>query len=97
MAVLSRETHGPLSRVVQDLPADAKRLLDDIIDQSNRVQAIADSEKEHLQGIIDFYRTRSDTKTTVAAERLAVIAAVTALLSPVYGMNLIVNEHTRLS
>lgn len=40
--------------------------------------------------MIDFYRTRSDTKMTVAAERLPITA-----LSSVYGMN-IVNSHTHV-
>ena len=47
--------------------------------------------------MIDFYRTRSDTKMTIAAERLAVIAVITlpiTALSSVYGMNIIVNDHT---
>jgi Mg2+ and Co2+ transporter CorA len=47
--------------------------------------------------VIEFYRTRTDTKMTIAAERLAVIAAVTlpiTALSSVYGMNVIVNAHT---
>ncbi len=49
--------------------------------------------------MIDFYRTRSDTKMTVAAERLAVIAVITlpiTALSSVYGMNIIVNSHTHV-
>jgi Mg2+ and Co2+ transporter CorA len=40
----------------------------------------------------------TNTKMTIAAERLAVIAAVTlpvTALSSVYGMNLIVNESTQ--
>ena len=58
---------------------------------------MADGEKEYLQGVIEFYQTRTNTKMTIAAERLAVIAAVTlpiTALSSVYGMNLIVNDHT---
>jgi Mg2+ and Co2+ transporter CorA len=48
--------------------------------------------------VIEFYQTRTGTKMTIAAERLAVIAAVTlpvTALSSVVGMNLIVNEQTR--
>jgi Mg2+ and Co2+ transporter CorA len=61
------------------------------------LQSIADGQKEYLQGVIEFYRTRTDTKMTIAAERLAVIAVVTlpiTALSSVYGMNIIVNYHT---
>ena len=49
-------------------------------------------------GDTEFYRARTDTKMTIAAERLAVIAAITlpiTSLSSVVGMNVIVNESTR--
>ena len=58
---------------------------------------MADSQKAYLQGTIEFYQARTNTKMTVAAERLAVIAAVTlpiTALSSVLGMNLIVNQET---
>ena len=58
---------------------------------------MADSQKAYLQGTIEFYQARTNTKMTVAAERLAVIAAVTlpiTALSSVLGMNVIVNEQT---
>jgi len=48
-------------------------------------------------GVTEFYRARTDTKMTIAAERLAVIAAITlpiTSLSSVVGMNVIVNEST---
>ena len=57
-------------------------------------------QREYLQGVIDFYQTRINTKMTVAAGRLAVIAAVTlpiTALSSVLGMNVIVNSSTRWS
>ena len=47
--------------------------------------------------MIEFYRTRTGTKMAVAAERLAVIAAVTlpvTAISSIMGMNVIVNDHT---
>jgi magnesium transporter len=50
-----------------------------------------------LIGVTEFYRARTDTKMTIAAERLAVIAALTlpiTSLSSVMGMNVIVNEST---
>jgi magnesium transporter len=48
-------------------------------------------------GVTEFYRARTDTKMTIAAERLAVIAAVTlpvTAVSSVVGMNVIVNAST---
>ena len=56
---------------------------------------MADGQKDYLQGTIEFYQARTNTKMTIAAERLAVIAAVTlpiTALSSILGMNLIVNE-----
>ncbi len=38
---------------------------------------MTDSEQELLAGVIDLYRTRTDTKMMIAMERLAVLAAVT--------------------
>ena len=55
-------------------------------------------QREYLQGVIEFYRTRTDTKMTIAAERLAVIAVVTlpiTALASVLGMNVIVNTRTQ--
>jgi magnesium transporter len=97
MGALSREIYGRLATVGRSVPAEARPLLDDIVDQFNRVYGVADGQKDYLQGVIEFYRTRSDTKMTIAAERLAVIAAVTlpvTALSSVYGMNIIVNDRT---
>jgi Mg2+ and Co2+ transporter CorA len=83
-------------------PASAGALgragLVDLEDQFRRIAAMADGEREYLQGLIEFYRTRIGTKMAVAAERLAVIAAVTlpvTALSSVMGMNVIVNDHTQ--
>ena len=59
---------------------------------------MADSQKSYLQGTIEFYQARTNTKMTIAAERLAVIAAVTlpvTALSSIVGMNVIVNDQTQ--
>jgi magnesium transporter len=66
----------------------------------NRIRNLADGEREYLQGVIEFYRARAETKMTVAAERLAVIAVVTlpiTALSSIYGMNIIVNGTTHVT
>jgi magnesium transporter len=58
---------------------------------------MAHTQEDYLQGVIEFYQTRTNTKMTIAAERLAVIAAVTlpvTALSSVLGMNVIVNQTT---
>ena len=67
------------------------------MDQFHHLSVTADTQKEYLQGTTEFYQARTNTKMTVAAERLAVIAAVTlpvTALSSVLGMNLIVNQDT---
>jgi Mg2+ and Co2+ transporter CorA len=76
MAALSREIYGRMTT----LPAvgDAARaLVADVEDQFRRIAQMGDAQREYLQGVIEFYQTRTNTKMTIAAERLAVIAAVT--------------------
>ena len=97
IAALDREVFELLLTLRRAVPAEDRMLVEDIVDRFQRVRSIADGEKEYLQGVIEFYRTRTETKMTVAAERLAVIAVVTlpiTALSSVIGMNLIVNERT---
>jgi magnesium transporter len=76
---------------------DDEGQLADLQDMFRRVHRMTDSEQELLAGVIDLYRTRNDTKLTIASERLAVLAAITlpaTAISSVYGMNVIVNPHT---
>ena len=70
----------------------------DVLDQYETVTHISDSQLLFLVGVTEFYRARTDTKMSIAAERLAVIAALTlpvTSLSSVLGMNVIVNDSTR--
>jgi Mg2+ and Co2+ transporter CorA len=97
MATLSREIYGRMVALERFVPGASQALVADLADQFARVSGMADGQKEFLYGVIEFYQTRTNTKMTIAAERLAVIAAVTlpiTALSSVYGMNLIVNDHT---
>ena len=96
MAMTSREVYGQMTRMSVFGPVGATQL-DDLEDQFRRLAAVADSQREYLQGVIEFYQTRIGTKMTIAAERLAVIAAVTlpiTALSSIVGMNVIVNDAT---
>ena len=71
--------------------------MEDLLDQYERVANIAQAQLDFLVGVTDFYRARTDTKMTIAAERLAVIAALTlpiTSLSSILGMNVIVYDHT---
>jgi magnesium transporter len=94
----SREVYGRMAAaLIRLIPVEAQPLVADLGDQLERVRGLADGEKDFLDGVIEFYQTRTDTKMTIAAERLAVIAAVTlpiTALSSIYGMNVIVNERT---
>jgi magnesium transporter len=99
MGALGAEVYGRVSALGDRMPPGDVPLVNDLVDQLNRIRGLADGEREYLQGVIEFYRTRADTKMTIAAERLAVIAVVTlpiTALSSVYGMNIIVNSHTLL-
>ncbi|HUR50857.1 MAG TPA: CorA family divalent cation transporter [Mycobacteriales bacterium] len=78
---------APLQRQAQELAA-----------QFGAVRRSGESEREYLLGVIELYQTRVSTKMTVAAERLAVLAALTlpvTAVSSVVGMNVIVNQRTR--
>ena len=97
MATLSREVYGRMVTLGVFGSGAGHSLLTDTVDQFQRIGTMADSQKDYLQGVIEFYQTRTNTKMTIAAERLAVIAAVTlpvTALSSIVGMNVIVNDRT---
>ena len=96
VASLSREVYGRMATLSVFGPSGSTELVD-LEDQLRRLTAMADSQREYLQGVIEFYQTRIGTKMTIAAERLAVIAAVTlpiTALSSILGMNVIVHTET---
>jgi len=99
MGALGAEVYGRIAALGDRVrPADLP-LITDVADQLTRIRSLADGEREYLQGVIEFYRARAETKMTIAAERLAVIAVVTlpiTALSSIYGMNIIVNDRTHL-
>lgn len=97
MAALAREIHGRLATVARFIPQEGRPFVEDLIDQFDRVSSIAEGQRDYVEGVIGYYRTRTETKMTIAAERLAVIAVVTlpiTALASVYGMNVIVNDRT---
>jgi Mg2+ and Co2+ transporter CorA len=99
MAALSREVYGRTG-TLPALDDGARALVADVEDQFRRIAQMADAQREYLQGVIEFYQTRTNTKMTIAAERLAVIAAVTlpvTAISSIVGMNVIVNDTTHVS
>jgi CorA-like Mg2+ transporter protein len=97
MATLSREIYGRMATLEISGTGRGQTQLTDIVDQFQCIATIADGQKDYLQGVIEYYQTRTNTRMTVAAERLAVIAAVTlpiTALSSVPRMNIIVNTST---
>jgi magnesium transporter len=97
MATLGDEIYQRMSALGRYIPADCQPLVADLEDQFARVAGVADGQVRYLEGVIEFYKARTDTKVTIAAERLALIAVLTlpiTALSSVYGMNIIVNDDT---
>jgi magnesium transporter len=99
MATLGHQIYQRMSALARFIPPDCQPLVADIEDQFARVTGVADGQIRYLEGVIEFYKARTDTKVTIAAERLALIAVLTlpiTALSSVYGMNIIVNDRTHL-
>jgi Mg2+ and Co2+ transporter CorA len=98
MASLTREVFGRMATLGM-WPDGGRGLLQDLEDQFRRLARMAEGQREYLQGVIEFFQARTNTKMTIAAERLAVIAAVTlpiTALSSVLGMNVIVSTRTHV-
>ena len=99
MATLGHQIYGRMSALARFIPPDCQPLVADIEDQFARVAGVADGQVRYLEGVIEFYKARTDTKVTIAGERLALIAVLTlpiTALSSIYGMNVIVNDRTHL-
>jgi magnesium transporter len=98
MAEQGSEIYRRAIKLARFAPPEGLELMKDVLDQYETVAHISDSQLVFLMGVTEFYRARTDTKMTIAAERLAVIAAITlpiTSLSSVIGMNVIVNDATR--
>ena len=99
MAAQGGEIYRRAIKLTTFAPPNGLKLMKDLLDQYERVASISQAQLDFLMGVTEFYRARTDTKMTIAAERLAVIAAVTLPItatSSVVGMNVIVNERTLL-
>jgi Mg2+ and Co2+ transporter CorA len=98
MATQGSEIYRRAIKLTTFAPPEGLELMKDVLDQYETVAHISDAQLVFLMGVTEFYRARTDTKMTIAAERLAVIAAITlpiTSLSSVIGMNVIVNEETK--
>jgi Mg2+ and Co2+ transporter CorA len=108
IAVQSREVYARITSLAgRETPTEGRQsyagLLDpsdseDLIRQFERVRGTVDGEREFLDGVVDFFQTRTSTRINVAMERLALLTAVllpiTAIAS-IYGMNIIVSSETQ--
>jgi Mg2+ and Co2+ transporter CorA len=97
MAAQGGEIYRRAINLTTFAPPQERKLMEDLLDQYERVASISQAQLDFLMGVTEFYRARTDTKMTIAAERLAVIAAVTLPItatSSVVGMNVIVNDRT---
>ena len=97
MAAQGGEIYRRAIRLTSFAPPNGLKLMKDVLDQYESVASISQAQLNFLMGVTEFYRARTDTKMTIAAERLAVIAAITLPItatSSVVGMNVIVNEQT---
>jgi len=97
MATQGSEIYRRAIKLTTFAPPEGLALMKDLLDQYETVAHISDAQLVFLVGVTEFYRARTDTKMTIAAERLAVIAAITLPitgLSSVLGMNVIVNQST---
>ena len=98
MAAGARELFARMAALTRFLPAESQPFIHDLVDHFERIRSVCDSEKEFLQGVVDFYQSRTTVKMNIAMERLALISAVLlplSLLAGIYGMNIIVNERTQ--
>jgi magnesium transporter len=98
MATQGSEIYRRAIKLTTFAPPEGLALMKDVLDQYETVAHIGDAQLVFLMGVTEFYRARTDTKMTIAAERLAVIAAITlpiTSLSSVIGMNVIVNDETK--
>ena len=97
MASSGREVYARMAALAQFLPTEGRPFVEDLVDRYERARSLCDGEKEFLDGVADFYQSRTATKINIAMERLALIAAVVlpvSAISGVLGMNVIANTRT---
>ena len=98
MASQSAEIYGRAVRLLGDTDPAVNKALRDNKDAYDRLSRITASQLDFLTGVTEYYRARTDTKMTIAAERLAVIAAITlpvTAISSVVGMNFVSSNSDR--
>lgn len=67
MGALSAAIYGRMTTLAR-VSAEGQRLVADLEDQFDRVRAVADGEREYLQGVIEFFRTVLALDATLVAQ-----------------------------
>ncbi len=67
MAAQGGEIYRRAIKLVTFAPPDGRHLMEDLLDQYERVASISESQLSFLMGVTEFYRARTDTKMTIAA------------------------------
>jgi Mg2+ and Co2+ transporter CorA len=97
VASLNSNLYARLAALPRFVSADLHDVAAETQNQFDILLGMCGAEEKFLQGVLDFYQSRTATKMNVAMERLALITVVllpvTAVAS-VYGMNVIVNTDT---
>jgi magnesium transporter len=77
MAEQDSEIYRRAIKLTTFAPPEGLERMKDVLDQYETLARISESQMRFQQGVTEFYIARTDTKMTIAAERLAVIAAIT--------------------
>ena len=97
VASLNSTLYARVAALPRFVSSDLHELAEETRNQFDILLGMCEAEEKFLQGVLDFYQSRTATKMNVAMERLALITVVllpvTAVAS-VYGMNVIVNTDT---
>ncbi|HEV8627959.1 MAG TPA: magnesium transporter CorA family protein [Acidimicrobiia bacterium] len=97
VASLNSTLFARVAALPRFVSSDLHELAEETRNQFEILLGMCEAEERFLQGVLDFYQSRTATKMNLAMERLALITVVllpvTAVAS-IYGMNVIVNTDT---
>jgi magnesium transporter len=74
IAAHSSTAYARLAKLIRFLPEEDLARVAELADGFEVVKKVADDQREFLHGVIEFYRTRTDTHMTLAAEKTAATA-----------------------
>jgi Mg2+ and Co2+ transporter CorA len=71
MATHSAETYRNIAKTARMLSESDRAVVGDLADRFEMVRSMAAGQKDFVQGVIEFYQTRTNTHLALAAERLS--------------------------